>query len=330
MSDPLVTAFIPSYNKARFVEAALESVSRQAFRDFEFIIIDDCSTDGSRDVIASWIERSGLNCRFIEHRVNRGVCKTCNEVVALAKGKYLAGLGADDRWHPEFLRRMVEVMEGLPNDTAILYCDAERIDEDGRRQPLTELETHLGPLPRPHGKVFHSLLAVNYIPALAALTRLDCIRALGGYDEGLFVEDWDMHLRLAEKYDIAFLPERLAQYRILSDSMSRSPESRTEMLQARRQTLLKWVGYDRRADELIDRTLGDLPAALYQARHPAARHYVARRLRRRGRLRDLVMLACLVAKVPYPGFQALDRLAVRLKAAGRTMLAPVQCREEPR
>ena len=103
ISSPLVSVCIPSYNKARFIEDTLESVRRQSFTDFELLVIDDCSTDESAEIIQSWIARAGFPCHFRKHADNQGVCKTLNEMAVMARGRYFAGLGADDLWHPLML-----------------------------------------------------------------------------------------------------------------------------------------------------------------------------------------------------------------------------------
>ena len=79
--------------------------------------------------------------------------------------------------------------------------------------PQRFLESHPRFDSPPEGQIFHILLEGNFIPSLAALHRLDCLRAVGGYDESLWFEDWDMWLKLADRFSFAYLPEALARYR---------------------------------------------------------------------------------------------------------------------
>ena len=119
------------------MEATLESVRGQTFRDFELIIVDDCSTDDSVGIIETWLERTGMPCRFVRHSANQGVCRTVNEILGMARGRYIASLGADDLWHPSMLERFVRRMEESPADVCVVYGDAEVIDEEGRVEPAT-------------------------------------------------------------------------------------------------------------------------------------------------------------------------------------------------
>ena len=95
-SGPLVTMLAICYNHSRFVINCLESIRHQTYSNVELIVLDDCSTDNSVALINEWIARHAVDCRFVQHRVNAGVCRTLNEGITLARGKYISMIATDE------------------------------------------------------------------------------------------------------------------------------------------------------------------------------------------------------------------------------------------
>jgi glycosyltransferase involved in cell wall biosynthesis len=218
---PLVTVTSICYNHARFLEQALESIRLQTFHDFELLIFDDCSTDASVARIRRWIADSGMRCTFIPHTVNRGVCATLNEALARARGKYFCGISTDDVWMPEKLAHQTAMIERLPEAVGVVYSDAYQIDEAGHPLPDNYLHAHGVTMP-PAGRLFRAMLKHCFIPAVTTLRRTAALRHVGGYDESLWYEDWDMWLRLSRHYEFAFSDYVSAKYRILPTSLVRT------------------------------------------------------------------------------------------------------------
>src|SRR2546425_9989206 len=169
---PLVSVIAVCYNHAGFVIECLDSILCQTLTDKQLIIMDDCSQDGSPLLIREWIEQHGILCTFIAHRENRGLCKTLNEALANAEGKYLSLIATDDVWMPEKLERQVELMEQLPTTVGVVYSDAFLIDLNGKQLLRTFLEHQLGRLRNlPEGDIFPKLLEWDFIPIMTALIR---------------------------------------------------------------------------------------------------------------------------------------------------------------
>lgn len=219
---PLVTVFVACYNHARFVEQALESVRAQDYPRIQLIVSDDCSQDDSVRVIRDWLSRHWPDARLIAHVQNRGICATFNEILALAEGKYVSGFAADDVWLPGRLRAHVEFMERQPEDVGVIYGDAFQIDEHGRRLPDNFMAGHRNLPVRPDGWVFDDLVEGNFIPAMTTLVRRHCFEVVGGYDESLAFEDWDMWLRISRRFQFRWWPGITAEYRVLATSMMRT------------------------------------------------------------------------------------------------------------
>src|SRR6266511_1244556 len=219
---PLVTVFVGCYNQSRFVEECLDSVKRQTYPNLQVIIFDDCSKDNSVAVIDSWLKRHRLDWQFIPHSRNIGICASLNEVLRLARGKYISMVAADDVWQPDKTSRQVEMMEQMPGDVGVLYSDAFQIDENGETLPQMFIDAHRKFVIPPEGFLFDVLWEGNFIPAMTTLIRRECFKDVGTYDEDLCFEDWDMWLRISRAFRFAYDKTPTAKYRVVSSSAARA------------------------------------------------------------------------------------------------------------
>jgi glycosyltransferase involved in cell wall biosynthesis len=221
MTAPAVTVIALCYNHERFLLDCLESIRAQTFQDFELIVTDDCSRDRSPEMIAAWLAEHYPQARFIRHTANRGICATLNEALTAAQGTYISMIATDDIWLPHKLESQVGLADSLGTDTAVIYTDVEQMDEEGQLLPTRFLKAH-GVTEPPQGRIFSRLVDGNFIPAMSTLIRREALLAVGGYDERLSYEDYDMWLRLAFRYTFFFQAEPVARYRIVASSMVRT------------------------------------------------------------------------------------------------------------
>lgn len=221
MTQP-ITVIALCYNHAQFVETCLESILAQTFQNFQLIVTDDCSRDNSPQLIESWLGRKYPSAIFIHHTHNVGLCKTLNEAISHATGRFISMIATDDSWEPDKLALQFAALEACSHDVAVLYSDAFQMDESGKRLPETFLRAHGIAEEPPRGHVFSRMADGNFIPAMTTLIRLEAIRSVGGYDEELTYEDYDMWLRLADRYRFEYYPAIVANYRLLSTSMVRT------------------------------------------------------------------------------------------------------------
>jgi glycosyltransferase involved in cell wall biosynthesis len=219
---PLVTAFVGCYNHSRFVAECLDSVRQQTYPNLQVIIFDDCSKDNSVSVIDTWLKKHRLDWQFIPHTRNIGICASLNEVLRLARGKYISIVAADDFWLPDKTARQVEMMEHLPEDVGVLYSDAFQIDDNGETLPQMFIEAHRKFVVPPEGFLFNVLWEGNFIPAMTTLIRHECFTQVGTYDEDLCFEDWDMWMRMSRRFRFTYDKIPAARYRIVSSSAFRT------------------------------------------------------------------------------------------------------------
>lgn len=219
---PLVTVVAMCYNHSRFLRECLDSILHQSYPNIQLIITDDFSQDGSSAMIDLWIQANRVDCHFLKHEKNLGLCRTANEALSLACGKYISGVATDDVWFPDKIERQVLIMEQLSESVGIVYSDALVIDENGRTIGNSFIAAHRALPEMPEGNIHSTLWEGNFIPAMTTLVRRDCYSSVGPFDENLYFEDWDMWLRMARQYEFRYSPKISARYRIVSTSMAHS------------------------------------------------------------------------------------------------------------
>ena len=225
-ANPLVSMIVVSYNQRRFVLETLESVKAQTYKATQLIILDDCSTDDSVALIEQWLRENNIDCTFIRHHKNQGICKSLNDALAVAKGKYVSIVASDDVWLPDKIARQVDIMASQPDQVGVLYSDAFHMDENGNTFPGLLIATYWKLPEMPQGQVLDVLVQGNFIPALTTIIRRSCYDEVGLYDENLPWEDWDMWMRIARHYSFVYSPTPSAKYRIHEKSLSRSDPAR--------------------------------------------------------------------------------------------------------
>ena len=129
-TTPLVTVIMPAYNAERFIEEAIMSVVNQTLTDWELLVIDDGSSDGTRDVVAR-LSENDERIKLVINEENMGVAKTRNRGFGLANGKFVALLDSDDYWNSCFLEKMLARTK--ETDADIVYCSYELVDEENKK-----------------------------------------------------------------------------------------------------------------------------------------------------------------------------------------------------
>jgi len=230
---PRVSVHMPVFNPGRFLEPAVESIRAQTFSDFEFIIIDDGSTDGS----GALLERIAAGDRRIRlvRRENWGITRTRNQALALAVGEFFAVMDADDVALPDRFARQVAYFDHHPEcvalGTRVLLIDAEGAPIREMSEATTHEEIDAQHLAGLGGAITHP----------ASMMRREALVAVGGYREQFqTAEDLDVFLRLAEVGRVANLPDVLLHYRQHASSTCHTrrqrvrADNRTVVAEARR------------------------------------------------------------------------------------------------
>jgi glycosyltransferase involved in cell wall biosynthesis len=191
-APPLVTVVTPAYNVVKYIGEAVDSVLRQTFKDFEYLVVDDGSTDDTAEAVKA---HGGNDSRLrLIHISHSGAPAARNAGIREAKGTYIALLDGDDRWHPKFLERQIGLIESLSPEIGMVFCRTRSILENGML-----VKFHWQRIGR-HD--FDDFLVRNN-PAgngSSVLIRASCFGDVGGFDETLpFAQDLEMWLRIAER-----------------------------------------------------------------------------------------------------------------------------------
>ena len=213
MKNPLVSVLMPVYNAERYVAQAVESILVQSFVDFEFIIIDDGSTDASLKILEAYATND-KRIRLTSHQ-NKGLVLTLNEMLAQAKGEFLARMDADDIALPERFAQQVEFLQRKP-DVVCVGGAHELIDEKGRI-----LLTRLAMPEHNHNIQQLALAGHTTICHPCAMIRRASLIKVGGYNEAMLpAEDLDLWLKLGEVGALANLKYTVLKYRLHVNSIS--------------------------------------------------------------------------------------------------------------
>lgn len=210
MTYPRISVIIPTYNRQKLLARAIESVLNQTFKDFELIIVDDGSTDNTKEVVREFQKRDS-RIKYIWQENSGAPARPKNTGIKNAKGNYIAFLDDDDEWLSEKLEKQLELFEGLESDLGFVGCNILVINESNKKI-WREYK-----IPRYSSQIFfEELLEGNFIlTSSSIMIKKEVLDKIGLFDENLkFGDDWDLWLRIAKKYKFDFAPEFLIKYYI--------------------------------------------------------------------------------------------------------------------
>jgi len=213
---PRVSVIIPVYNRAELIAQAVESVLRQTFSDFELLVVDDGSSDGTWEAL----QRYGSRIRALRQE-HQGASAARNLGIQTAAGEYLAFLDSDDLWQPQKLARQVAFLDQHP-EAALVHCDGWVIKGQDVPADLASRATFYATRLPPHGPEAPARLMSAPIITSHLMVRSAAVKRAGGFAEDLWLhEDADLILRLLEAGQaIAYLPEPLVVKRDLPDGLA--------------------------------------------------------------------------------------------------------------
>jgi glycosyltransferase involved in cell wall biosynthesis len=204
---PLVSVIIPTYNSADFLMEAIESVLDQTWGDFEIIVVDDGSTDGTSERVRRYDDK----VRYF-YKKNGGPSSARNMGVKQARGGYVAFLDSDDVWEPEKLRVQMHVVSEHP-ENKLVCTDSALMGRRGTREGKLKRDLM--------GNLFPILYSNSFIRTSTVVMAKACFQTVGFFDERYrSAEDYDLWLRVAKRYPIAYIKQPLVRYRKHEDNVS--------------------------------------------------------------------------------------------------------------
>jgi glycosyltransferase involved in cell wall biosynthesis len=221
-NNPLVTIICLCYNHEAYVVESLNSVINQSYPFIELIIVDDCSTDSSKTIITTWLEKNS-KIQFIANETNLGNTKSFNKALKLTKGEFIIDLAADDILLPNCVTLQIAAFRNsLYKNLGVVYGNVELISENGSFAsfyfPVNNQKKAIEN--RITGDIYQSVLSGgNSICSVSAMIKKTVFDHLQGYDETLAYEDLDFWIRASRQYEFDFIDEPLVQKRIVANSL---------------------------------------------------------------------------------------------------------------
>lgn len=208
MPNPKVSVLIPTYNYAHYLPEAIESVLTQTFEDFELIIVDNCSTDNTEEIVNAYME-DDKRIKFMRNDENIGMYRNYNQALLLAHGEYIKFLNADDKFEPTLLEKFIAILD---NDNSISIVTSYR-QYFGSKQDM--IKTPLNGIVEAKAAILSSLQKSNWIgePTTVMFRRKNL--NLGLFDISILVfADQDMWLRQLRVGNLYVIDEVLSYFRI--------------------------------------------------------------------------------------------------------------------
>jgi len=210
---PRVSVIIPSYNCARYLRRAIDSASEQTYKDYEIVLVDDGSTDDTKDVVMQY----GQKVTYL-YQQNQGLSAARNQGISKASGELLAYLDADDMWYPEKLERQVAFLDAHP-ECGIVHSEMSIINEQDEVLHVRFYEETQRSVPQ--GYCMQQLLMRCHIQPVTVVERRNLFDLVGGFDKRLLVAQDYLHwiMIAAEGQAVGYLAEPLGKYRWRAGSL---------------------------------------------------------------------------------------------------------------
>lgn len=246
----LVSVVMCSYNHERYIAQAIDSVLNQTFPDLELVIVDDCSSDGSRKIIEAY-QAKDSRVKAYFHPKNLGIAATTNDCLKRVAGKYLSFIGSDDLWMETKLERQLSALRG--NEDRLVWSDGLIVNVDG--VPTGETITHYIGASKQSGDLFEELLHEHIVAFQTLIFNAKYAEGLT-LDESLrYVSDHRFIIEIAKNHPpFYFIEEPLAKYRVHGNNVTNRdlPVWMKERIRLRQHFLRQY------ADVMSPRTRADI------------------------------------------------------------------------
>lgn len=329
---PAVSVVIAAYNHAAYVRAAIESVLAQSFQDFEIVVTDDGSTDGTPEIIEE-IRDSRVQLAVLPH--NSGACVAWNASIRRASGKYIAILNSDDLFLRDKLQRQVSYLEEHPKVAAV-FSYPNFIDEFGNS--ISPESTFYGDVfivrnKSREGWLRHFFFEGNALCHPTSMVRRRCHTAIGLYNPALAqLHDLELYIRILKRHEIHLIEEPLTAFRILENQRNASAPRPETFVRSHWELALILDQYRRLPTSLLQQVFPEMVPSRRQTPVPRwltrmasvvlARHSADFAIQYPNPLPSLWQLGAISLTVPKPAHAAfaLDLMYQAAKESGNPRL----------
>lgn len=216
MIDKIITVIVPAYNHEKYILECLDSIHNQTYRDFQWIVVDDCSSDKTPQILLENQEKYGYE--LIMHKENVGISATLTDTIKNhARGELITMCASDDMYLPNRIEEQVKFMQAHP-EYAMSYSKAVKMDVNSVELPRVDDFSKCK-----SGFIFEDVICRMFPIGIGVIYRKQVLEELGYYANGIMAEDYYLHCKIAQKYQIGFLDQYLSKYRVAELSTKRDP-----------------------------------------------------------------------------------------------------------
>ena len=225
-----ISVIMTSYNYAKLIPETIKSVQAQTFSDWELIIIDDCSTDNSAQIVSDFA-RCDNRIKFIQNEQNLGLKNSILKALEMTSGEWIAFLESDDIWEPDCLEKRIEILEKFP-EVALIFNDVRPFGEENaikaKAKFLENMRKKLSTKKFP-SNIFCDLETYNLIPTFSCVmikkTELKPDLFATKVDRLL---DWWLYIHICQKNSAYYIPQKLTNWRLHANSYTRKKSKKSD------------------------------------------------------------------------------------------------------
>lgn len=203
---PLVSILLLSMNHQPFIEKCIDSLKKQTYRNIEIIYLDNASSDNTFRTGESILEQSGIPYKTFINKESRGISTNLNFLYNQSKGLFIIPLSTDDWLTPDSIEEKIKYFESHP-EFGMVYCSSYSYNYDTKKIAVCLKKSKFKA-----GWVLKEVLKENFINSTGCMLKRNTLETVGYFDENSLIEDWDMWIRIAEKFQIGFVNKELAYY----------------------------------------------------------------------------------------------------------------------
>ena len=204
----MISVILPTYNRADWLPQSIRSIMEQDYRNWELIIVDDCSSDNTGDVVREFMEQDG-RIKYIRNEVNKKLPASLNEGMKYASGEYITWTSDDSLYKSNAFSVMLSNIEKSSTNTGLVFAEFDKIDRDGKKIGCYKIPDDI-----------RQLYWENII-GCAFLYKKKVVNQIGWYDEEKFlIEDYDYWLRIADCFDVVPIRKSIYETRVHERSLS--------------------------------------------------------------------------------------------------------------
>lgn len=203
---PLVSILLLSMNHEDYISQCVKSIAEQTYKNIEIIYLDNASKDNTFITGKALMEQFSLPYKAFYNAESKGISENLNILINESSGQFILPLSTDDWWMPDNIQAKLTFLEENP-ECGMVYSDGYNYYKDGKKHLFSQNDSFFS------GEILEDLLRYNFIKAPSVMLRMDVLDEVGLYDENLLIEDWDLWIRIAEKYPIGLIRNPLIYYR---------------------------------------------------------------------------------------------------------------------